>query len=176
MKHLHIVSKIKVVILLVVSLFVSSFVSNTVFIAGTPHLNMQFLAQVKDSPVAIWSSTREYIAQLGSGSKDEYVAYQRQEVARSIPVIDTLSTEIPPPRHIPTISTAPVAPPIASNPINTRRQELTAQGYIQTDTNSYEKVDVAAKTISVVVLPETEFIQTQVTFDGQPVTMWAPAE
>ena len=131
MKYIH---KLKIIIVLVVALLVSSFLSSNVFIAGTPKLNTQFISTLTGSPLRLWTNTANYVASLG-----------KKKAA-------------------------------TSDPLEVHRQELVADGYTQTSKHSYEKVDVAAKAITVEVLPDTQFVQKEVTLDGKRVKIWLPAD
>lgn len=62
MKNINI--KIKVVIILIFSFIVTKAISNNIFLANSPRLNQQFLLSLKNLPLTLVSSTRNFIASL----------------------------------------------------------------------------------------------------------------
>lgn len=60
---------LKVFGLMMISFLLSSLVSNTIFLAGTPTINTQFIVRTGKSPGTFFTDTSAYVAALGRGKK-----------------------------------------------------------------------------------------------------------
>jgi hypothetical protein len=138
--------KIKIILSLVGALFVSSAASNTVFIAGTPQVNMVFVAQVVKSPGLILSNTNEYIAAIFSGKKsDSMVALEKKGEGQDMSFN------------------------IASKP-----QILQNQGYTQTAPGVYQKLDLQEGKLKVEFDSNVTFVGAPEVINGVQGTMYYP--
>lgn len=62
-------TKAKILILMLGALILSSFVSNTVFIAGSPQINTELIAKLRTQPGALFRQAGDYVAALTKGKE-----------------------------------------------------------------------------------------------------------
>jgi len=156
--------KLKILASLAFAFLLTAFVSNTVFIAGTPYINRPFLAELRNKPFVFFQRTKDYLASL-SGGKKGVENYQKERVQEYV----TQQW-----RMAPTPSgggtqpgQSPIAPP-------TRPEEFAAQGYAETAKDVYQKKDEPAKVIYVHVGADAKFEKRTIEENGQQIEAWVP--
>jgi len=151
--------KLKILIIMIVALGMSSIASNTVFIAATPYVNKPFLTQMIRSPGVAFQSTRDYIAAIGKGRAgvqeyqqqrvEQYVADQSQSGSGAYESFSTL----PPPKS---------------------SEDFGVRGYTTAGNGIYHKQNVAANTIEIYFSADAKFGKQTIQVDGQSVEAWVP--
>lgn len=173
--------RVKIITAIVLAFVVSSLSSNSIFIAGTPRINGEFISSVITAP-------QRFLASLSNITNPSNLSFLNSQnliptavpsspnyaFNNSAPVTNSLPTNIPPsiPTNIPTSippTSIPQSPYDALQNIATSQMDLVSSGV-------YAKEDTTLKTVFIRITQDASWDAQIIDYQGQKIKILVPKQ